>query len=93
MTSCVSRKYRRAQSIAKLVLTLDNIVFIDTQVSKKVSVRHRSGQRRLERYRRYSTFSSAALSQETERRVDHEESSGDQDSGTLSCPKLHPDLT
>ncbi|TNM93875.1 hypothetical protein fugu_002051 [Takifugu bimaculatus] len=29
------RKYRRAQSIAKLVLTLDNIVFIDTQVSKK----------------------------------------------------------
>uniref|UniRef100_H3CB04 Guanylate cyclase n=1 Tax=Tetraodon nigroviridis TaxID=99883 RepID=H3CB04_TETNG len=29
------RKYRRAQSIAKIVLTLDNIVFIDTQVSRK----------------------------------------------------------
>lgn len=38
MTSCVSRKYRKAQSIAKLVLTLDNIVFIDTQVSRKVGV-------------------------------------------------------
>lgn len=38
MTSCVSRKYRRAQSIAKIVLTLDDIVFIDTQVSRKVSV-------------------------------------------------------
>lgn len=38
MTSCVSRKYRRAQSMAKLVLTLDDIVFIDTQVSRKVSV-------------------------------------------------------
>lgn len=38
MTSCVSRKYRRAQSIAKLVLTLDDIVFIDTQVSRKVRV-------------------------------------------------------
>lgn len=47
MTPCISRKYRRAQSIAKLVLTLDNIVFIDTQVSKKVSVRHRGGQFRL----------------------------------------------
>lgn len=42
-TLWVSRKYRRAQSIAKLILTLDNIVFIDTQVSKKVSVLHRGG--------------------------------------------------
>lgn len=42
MTSCVSRKYRRAQSISKIVLTLDNIVFIDTQVSKKASVLQRS---------------------------------------------------
>lgn len=44
MTSCVSRKYRRAQSIAKLVLTLDDIVFIDTQVSKKVRVLRHGGQ-------------------------------------------------
>lgn len=44
MTPSVSRKYRRAQSIAKLVLTLDNIVFIDTQVSRKVRVRQGSSQ-------------------------------------------------
>lgn len=43
MPSCISRKYKRAQSIAKIVLTLDNIVFIDTQVSKKVSVHQCSG--------------------------------------------------
>ncbi|KAM9827809.1 retinal guanylyl cyclase 2-like [Neosynchiropus ocellatus] len=36
-TSCVVwfRKYRRAANINKIVLTLDDIVFIDTQVSRK----------------------------------------------------------
>lgn len=33
---CVNRKYKRAASISKLILTLDDIVFIDTQVSRKV---------------------------------------------------------
>lgn len=33
---CLNRKYKRAASTSKLILTLDDIVFIDTQVSKKV---------------------------------------------------------
>lgn len=33
---CVNRKYKRAASISKLILSLDDIVFIDTQVSRKV---------------------------------------------------------
>lgn len=36
MMVCVNRKYKRAASISKLILTLDDIVFIDTQVSRKV---------------------------------------------------------
>lgn len=32
----LNRKYKRAASISKIILTLDDIVFIDTQVSKKV---------------------------------------------------------
>lgn len=32
----VYRKYKRASSTTKLILTLDDIVFIDTQVSRKV---------------------------------------------------------
>lgn len=30
------RKYRGAANISKLIMTLDDIVFIDTQVSRKV---------------------------------------------------------
>lgn len=37
----VYRKYRRAANITKLILTLDDIVFIDTQVSRKVRLSHR----------------------------------------------------
>lgn len=36
---CLNRKYKRAASISKIILTLDDIVFIDTQVSKKVGAR------------------------------------------------------
>ncbi len=32
----VYRKYKRAANISKLILTLDDIVFIDTQLSRKV---------------------------------------------------------
>lgn len=38
MIICVYRKYKRAANITKLILTLDDIVFIDTQVSRKVSL-------------------------------------------------------
>lgn len=34
--TCPNRKYKRAASISKIILTLDDIVFIDTHVSKKV---------------------------------------------------------
>ena len=36
---------------------------------------------------------SLVLSEETERRVHHEESSGDQNSGPLGCTQLHPDVS